>query len=204
MQPDSRAGRGRGRRRPMVARKLPHPAGGVGAGNFTDSLFCRLSAFAVRVPPLRERLEDIPGLIQRFLTQTSADPGSGPGAPQTTQTAMAQQPAPARARVLQRAARLTRGGPIAPEQFHRVPTVPGCHPGPVGGSGALTILPLAEFERRYLVSVLEHTNGVIHGQRGAARLLGLKPTTLRSRMEKLGITGAGRPASQRLSGVAAG
>jgi transcriptional regulator with GAF, ATPase, and Fis domain len=49
------------------------------------------------------------------------------------------------------------------------------------------ILPLAEFERRYLARVLAHTRGVIHGQRGAAVLLGMKPTTLRSRLEKLGL-----------------
>ena len=49
------------------------------------------------------------------------------------------------------------------------------------------ILPLAEFERRYLKRVLAHTRGVIHGRQGAAVLLGMKPTTLRSRLEKLGL-----------------
>lgn len=49
------------------------------------------------------------------------------------------------------------------------------------------VLPLEEYERRYLVQVLDLTSGVIHGPQGAASLLKMKPTTLRSRLEKLGI-----------------
>ena len=50
------------------------------------------------------------------------------------------------------------------------------------------IAPLEEMERRHIVAVLETTAGVIHGPKGAARILKLHPNTLRSRMEKLGIT----------------
>jgi len=46
---------------------------------------------------------------------------------------------------------------------------------------------LEEFERRYILKVLEHTGGVVHRQEGAAAILGLKPSTLYSRMKKLGI-----------------
>ena len=50
-----------------------------------------------------------------------------------------------------------------------------------------TIVTLAEHERQYLNQVLQLTDGVIHGAKGAAVLLGIKPTTLRSRMARLGV-----------------
>ena len=53
------------------------------------------------------------------------------------------------------------------------------------------LLPLAEHERRYLVRVLAHTHGVIHGSKGAAHLLQIKPTTLRSHMQKHGLLSKG-------------
>ncbi len=78
---------------------------------------------------------------------------------------------------------LARGGEILPGHLGlEVPAI-----APTLPAASLTILPLAEYERWYLAQVLEHTAGVIHGQRGAARLLGIKPTTLRSRLEKLGL-----------------
>jgi transcriptional regulator with GAF, ATPase, and Fis domain len=49
------------------------------------------------------------------------------------------------------------------------------------------IVPLDEYEKLYLERVLGHTGGVIHGKKGAAYLLGLKPTTLRSRLDRLGV-----------------
>ena len=58
---------------------------------------------------------------------------------------------------------------------------------PLESTEDASIIPLEDFERRYLERVLEHTDGVIHGDRGAARLLRMKPTTLRSRLEKLGL-----------------
>ena len=181
----------------------------VGEGTFREDLFYRLSVFPVRVPSLRERREDIPELAQHFLAQAAASLGEA--ASSVTDEAMARLLAydwPGNVRqlehVLQRAVVLARGGPIGAEHLDGVPAVPAGHAAAPAGPGALTIVPLAEYERRYLVRVLEHTHGVIHGQRGAALLLGLKPTTLRSRMEKLGIAGAGRPAARAVSSAAAG
>ena len=83
---------------------------------------------------------------------------------------------------MQRAVILCRDGEIMPEHL-------GFGPQPHGRGSDETapIIPLEDFERRYLERVLEHTDGVIHGERGAARLLHIKPTTLRSRLEKLGL-----------------
>jgi formate hydrogenlyase transcriptional activator len=52
---------------------------------------------------------------------------------------------------------------------------------------SVELAPLEEIERRHIVAALESTAGVIHGPKGAARILKLHPNTLRSRMEKLGI-----------------
>ena len=84
---------------------------------------------------------------------------------------------------MQRAVVRSQGRPLRPE--HLVlerPKAPVMLP-----AEEASILLLAEFERRYLERVLAHTRGVIHGRQGAAVLLGMKPTTLRSRLEKLGL-----------------
>ena len=190
---------------------------GVGDGTFRENLFYRLSVFPIRVPSLRDRREDIPELARHFLARHFLDQaavGRGSGSapiqsrtgtgsdgrmPQVTDEAMARLLAyewPGNVRqlehVLQRAAVLARGAPIGPEHLDGVPAPRAIGNTAIPAPGAPTILPLAEYERRYLVRVLEHTNGVIHGQRGAALLLGMKPTTLRSRLERLGIDRKGR------------
>ena len=53
--------------------------------------------------------------------------------------------------------------------------------------GEEALVPLAEWERRYILRVLQHTGDVIEGEKGAARILGLHPSTLRNRMIRLGI-----------------
>ncbi|MCC7264232.1 MAG: hypothetical protein IT369_17110 [Candidatus Latescibacteria bacterium] len=95
--------------------------------------------------------------------------------------------------LLQRSAVLARGGEIRPEHLGFDP------PPPALPNAPLQILPLAEHERRYLPQVLAHTKGVIHGPRGAARLLGIKPTTLRSRLLKLGLMQIRNPRQPRRS-----
>lgn len=157
-------------------------------GTFRQDLYYRLCVFPIHLPALRERPEDIPLLAEHFLCQMAR---------QLQQPVCSLSPAGLQAlqahswpgnvreleHLLQRAVVLARGGEIQPEHLGlevaaAAPTLP---------ADVLTILPLAEYERRYLAQVLEHTAGVIHGQRGAARLLGIKPTTLRSRLEKLGL-----------------
>ena len=76
-----------------------------------------------------------------------------------------------------------RRGPIEPHHFTE--GIGEARPQQI--EGAFAIVPLEDHLRQYLTRVLAHTNGVIHGQRGAANLLGVNPTTLRSRLQKLGI-----------------
>jgi len=167
----------------------------VKEGAFRADLYYRLHVFPVTLPPLRERLEDIPLLAEYFLGQIADQLGQPPArlSPAALELLMAHSwPGNVREleHSLQRAVVLARGGQIQPEHLGlEAQTLAAA---PAQPRADFPILPLAEHERRYLAQVLAHTRGVIHGQQGAARLLGIKPTTLRSRLEKLGLMQKGR------------
>ena len=165
----------------------------VKEGTFRQDLYYRLHVFPIHLPALRDRQEDIPLLAEHFLRQMARQlqqPACSLS-PASLQ-ALQAHPWPGNVRelehLLQRAVVLARGGEILPEHLGlEVPEAASPAAAPSLPAAPLTILRLAEYERRYLAQVLEHTAGVIHGQHGAARLLGIKPTTLRSRLEKLGL-----------------
>jgi transcriptional regulator with GAF, ATPase, and Fis domain len=179
--------------------------GMVAQGSFRADLFYRLHVFPIRVPSLRERPEDLPRLALHFAGRYAA--ALGYPAPALGEEVLARLRArswPGNVRelehVLQRAVVRAHGSEIRPEHLveeRPAPAVPpveevallsGAQEVPLlPATEEAGILPLAEYERRYLARVLAHTQGVIHGQRGAAMLLGMKPTTLRSRLEKLGL-----------------
>ena len=154
---------------------------------YRADLYYRLNVFPIRIPPLRERKDDTPLLAEYFVRRFAAHLNQE--APQITEEASAALLSydwPGNVRelehTLQRAVILSREGEIRPEHVGF-----GHQPDSGGGEEHQPILPLEEFERRYLERVLDHTGGIIHGERGAARLLHMKPTTLRSRLEKLGL-----------------
>jgi DNA-binding NtrC family response regulator len=163
---------------------------------FRPDLYYRLNVFPVRLPPLRERKEDIPQLSRTFVTRFAAHLNQKIP-PQVTQESMQLLLAydwPGNVRelehTLQRAvilANLSNSSAIMPEHLAMGPTENGKDAGSALKEPNFAILPLEEYERQYLIRVLEYTDGVIHGQHGAAFLLKVKPTTLRSRLEKLGI-----------------
>ena len=160
----------------------------VAKGTFRADLFYRLEGYAIRVPSLKERPEDIPLLADHFATQLAA---------QLNQPIASISPAgvevlqaydwPGNVRQLehavQRAVIAARRGPIEPDHFTQ--GIGATRPYQI--ERAFAIVPLAEHLRQYLIHVLDHTNGVIYGPRGAAHLLGVHPNTLRSRLQKLGI-----------------
>jgi len=159
----------------------------VRQNQFRADLFYRLNVFPVVLPPLRDRREDVPLLAQHFVRQFSAHLHRPP--PVLTDAAMVrllEYSWPGNVRELehtiQRAVILSDSTSIGPEHIVLGPMPPAQQQ-----EQNLEILPLEEFERRYLQRVLEHTGGVIHGRRGAALLLGVKPTTLRSRLQRLGL-----------------
>ncbi|MBI2504212.1 MAG: sigma 54-interacting transcriptional regulator [Candidatus Latescibacteria bacterium] len=163
---------------------------------FREDLYYRLNVFPVRLPPLRERKEDIPQLSRTFVSRFAAhlNQKNPPLISEESMKFLLAYDWPGNVRelehTLQRAvilANLAGNSAILPEYLAMGPAMSGREEGGRRGEKDFTILPLEEYERQYLLRVLEYTEGVIHGQRGAASLLQMKPTTLRSRLEKLGI-----------------
>lgn len=164
----------------------------VRLGRFRADLFYRLSVFPLRVPPLRERPDDVPKLVTYFLGRCArrfARPIDSVS--RETMNRLARYSWPGNVRELQniieRAVILSRG----PELVLGDDLLPLARPEPVPieltarGDGAP--LSLKEKEKQHILRVLEQTSGVIEGQSGAARILDIHPNTLRSRMKRLGI-----------------
>ena len=175
-------------------------AGDVAAGRFRADLYYRLNVFPIQVPPLRERIDDVPIIAACALPHLGRRVGKsiaslGPEASKHLMT----YPWPGNVRellnVVERAVILCQGDTV--ERQHLVlPEEPigEASPGVPGDSGEAgdplnpsELLPLAEVDRRHISRVLAHTDWVIEGPRGAARILEMHPNTLRSRMRKLGI-----------------
>jgi PAS domain S-box-containing protein len=172
---------------------------------FREDLYYRLNVFPVRLPPLRERRDDIPLLVHFLVSKFAQRVGKRlDGISRGTMQRLVAYPWPGNVRelenVLERAVILATGPTleVAPDLLPGPAKVrPEKEAGPKDGKSAPAALPqgsgqslpcLEAMERDYIVTVLRHTNGVITGPRGAAMVLGLNPSTLRSRIKKLGIS----------------
>ncbi len=167
----------------------------VRAGNFREDLFYRLNVFPVHLPALRERPDDIPLLVQFLIGKFAARIGKKiDGVSRATMERLWAYQWPGNVRelenVLERAVILSKGQTL--EIDSDVLTV---SPVATDGSGVTPDPSLESVERGHIVAVLDRTNWVIEGARGAAKILGLHPNTLRSRMKKLGITRLGHEIS---------
>jgi DNA-binding NtrC family response regulator len=156
----------------------------IAAGEFRQDLYYRLHVFPITAPPLRERAEDIPLLAQFFAARFARKLGKPvPEIPETTLNALVRYSWPGNVRelenVLERAAILSKGRTLPLEDV-RLDPVEGAADSREGDT-------LSTMERRHIVRALEKTGWRVAGKGGAADKLGLKPSTLRSRMEKLGI-----------------
>ena len=155
----------------------------VAERQFRDDLYYRLNVFPIRIPPLRERPDDIPLLVnyftQKYARQMEKDIESIPSA---AMNRLMQWHWPGNIRELQnfveRAVILTRGSSLQfpLDELKSGSVQQAAAAGSVSG------------ERGDIVRVLKETNGRVGGPDGAAARLGLKRTTLISRMKKLGIT----------------
>jgi formate hydrogenlyase transcriptional activator len=156
----------------------------VAAGRFRADLFYRLNVFPARVPPLRERREDIPHLVNHFVAVQRRRLGKTiEGVSREGMERLQRYSWPGNIRelqnVLERACVLA-GGPVL-SMDEVLADKPVKHP------ETDRILTLAEAEKAHIRRALDATGGTINGTGGAAVMLGINPNTLRSRMEKLGL-----------------
>ncbi len=159
----------------------------VAQAQFRQDLYFRLQAFPVSLPPLRQRREDIPALARYFLGRMAAHLNKTlSGLNEEALRLMQAYDWPGNVRelehVVQRAVIICRGEVVRAEHValelgNQVEAMTEDEP----------LMTLAEQERRYILKTLDFCDWVIGGKKGAAALLGLKESTLRSRMKKLGI-----------------
>jgi transcriptional regulator with GAF, ATPase, and Fis domain len=170
----------------------------IEAGTFRQDLFYRLSVFPMELPPLRERREDIPLLVRHFINLARQQARCGNLQLTDEQMQRLQTYAwPGNVRelqnVIERAMILSRCGDQA---LNLNLILPDNEAEAAGQSfagvqnSAAAFVTQAEWEKRErenLLAALEAANGKIYGAGGAAELLGMKPTTLSSRLQSLGI-----------------
>jgi transcriptional regulator with GAF, ATPase, and Fis domain len=155
----------------------------VSDGRFRADLYYRLNVFPVVIPPLRKRHQDIPRLARHFVMLYASKMGRHVG--------------PLRAEVLERLTDYSWPGNVRELQNVIERAVILSSGGHFELGDLTTALPagdskkearsLEEVERQHIVAVLGETGWRVSGERGAAKILGLKRTTLEARMQKLGV-----------------
>lgn len=171
----------------------------VEEGKFRPDLFYRLNVFPVRLPALRERPDDIPLLVRHFVQQFSRRLGKTIDAiPAEAMTALTRYPWPGNIRelqnVIERAVILT-SGPVLSVHIDELrgssqpagPRAKASRPQPPAPGSKNLRSTIEETERQQILAALEKSNWIVAGAEGAAARLGMKRSTLQTRMQKLGI-----------------
>ncbi len=169
----------------------------VAAGRFREDLYYRLNVFPIQVVPLRERKEDIALLAQHFIKLSAKELGCPK--PRLTRAGMVQLQSydwPGNIRelrnLIERAVILARGGALEfdlPAGRSNTPSTPPIRHADEANTDRefFTESEILERERENLLAVLKKSGWKIKGADGAAELLGVKPTTLLSRIKKMGL-----------------
>jgi transcriptional regulator with GAF, ATPase, and Fis domain len=152
-------------------------------GRFREDLYYRLNVFPITIPPLRQRLDDVPLLVDHFVKKFSRKMGRQINTiPREVMKALQGYAWPGNIRelehVIERAMITTQGSVL------RLAEKIDADQTPDRKNGSLSI---TDVEREHILKALENTDWRIEGNNGAASLLDLNPSTLRSRMQKLGI-----------------
>jgi two-component system NtrC family response regulator len=160
----------------------------VGSGEFRDDLYYRLNVVSIEVPPLRERREDIPALVEHFLRRFAADgPAPAKEVSREAMDVLLKYHYPGNVRelenVIHRAVVLARGAAITTADLPIRVTRPRAAGDATGA--AVFIERVAEFERALIVEALERADGV---QTRAARALGMSERHLRYKLNKYRLT----------------
>ncbi|MDB5276556.1 MAG: family ATPase [Ferruginibacter sp.] len=157
-------------------------------GKFRSDLFYRLNIFPIQLPALRKRREDIPQLASHFITRFSKKAGKKiTNFSNKALEQLQQYDWPGNIRelehLIERSVLLTTGDTIKeldlPNKKSRSVTE--------SGSESFKIQTIFENEKEYILKILQHVNGRIAGEGGAADILGIPSSTLNSRIKKLGI-----------------
>lgn len=159
---------------------------------FREDLWFRLNVFPIMIPPLRERKEDIPALVHHFIQRKCIElklkerPALAPG----TMDRLLKYDWPGNVRelgnIIERVLIQHRSGPLSFESLFP-PAVPELGRTLRDFSGDQAFVSLEEVNARHIRHALEKAEGKIHGPGGAAQILQIHPSTLRKRMNKLGI-----------------
>ncbi|MGI9328546.1 MAG: sigma-54-dependent Fis family transcriptional regulator [Pseudomonadales bacterium] len=147
---------------------------------FREDLYYRLNVFPIEVPPLRDRIEDVPQLVWRFVQEFSQSMGKSIDMiPHTTMDSLKAYNWPGNIRevrnIIERAMIISKGPVLEVELPSNATTL------------QRSSKRLTDIEREHILAVLESSGWRIRGVGRAADILGLKPTTLEARMKKLGI-----------------
>ncbi|MDD2853171.1 MAG: sigma 54-interacting transcriptional regulator [Desulfuromonadaceae bacterium] len=157
----------------------------VKTGKFREDLFYRLNVFPITMPPLRQRMGDIPLLVNHFIARFNKKIGKQiKSVSKDTLNTLQEYHWPGNVRelesVIERAVIISQGDTLQVLDSFDMPRKPEVSEN--GGAKAL-----AEMERDHIMQILLKTGWRIEGNNGAAIILGLNASTLRARMRKLGI-----------------
>ncbi len=161
--------------------------GMVSKNEFREDLWYRLNVFPITIPPLRERRQDIPALVNHFVEKKSGEMGITPP-PALSEGAMARLRSrdwPGNVRelenVIERELILKREGPLTFDWLESSPA-PSVTADPESPPASLESVM-----KSHIRQTLDYCDGKVGGPGGAAEILGVHPSTLRNRMKKLGI-----------------
>jgi transcriptional regulator with GAF, ATPase, and Fis domain len=152
---------------------------------FREDLYYRLNVFPIEIPPLRERKGDIELLVNHFVSKFSKKVGKKiTSIPQSIMDTLTNYQWPGNVRelenIIERAVIIS-----SPEHFTLGNWPPKSDALRIQNTGSL--VSLEEYEKDYIIQVLNHTGWRVSGEKGAAKILDINPKTLESRMSKLGI-----------------
>jgi transcriptional regulator with GAF, ATPase, and Fis domain len=155
----------------------------IAEGKFREDLYFRLNVYSIKIPPLRDRLEDIPPLVWAFVREFGDRMGKKiDRIPRNAIEALKRYDWPGNVRELrnavERAMIVSRGSTLEIDKPRRKPVK------------SSQIESLDELQRNHIVRALETTGWRVSGKNGAAEILKINPKTLQSRMRKLGINRA--------------
>jgi DNA-binding NtrC family response regulator len=168
----------------------------VRKGRFRQDLYYRLNVFPITVPPLRQRKEDIPPMVETFVERYSRKMGKKITSIRTeTMQALQEYPWPGNVRELESI--IERSVILCPGPVFQLADTLEISSPPLSSA----VRTLEEAARNQILKILSETRWRIDGKEGAAAILGLQPSTLRARMHKLGIARPeARKSGNRLSG----